>query len=138
MYIEIWHLWKTYIFLLFRFFIKKINGLAESRWPFLIIIHTLLQIILFPLICVNLRVDYFYRINENMGCFFCRDISNIYSKRFWGNLRIIPQIYKCEDFTETFKSINKLWNINKFFITFSSNMLNPEKIYYLVQRRNFW
>ena len=58
-YIEIWHLWKTYSFLFFRFFIKKIGGIARGSWTFLIIIHTSLQINLFPLIYVNFRVKYF-------------------------------------------------------------------------------
>ena len=61
-----------------------------------------------------------------MGCFFCRNISSIYSKRFWGNFRIIPQIYKCQSFTQPFKFINQLWILNKFFIKFSSNLLNTE------------
>ena len=66
-----------------------------------------------------------------MGCFFCRDISSIYSKRFWSNFRIIPRIYKCEAFAEPFKFINKLWILNKFFTTFSSNLLNPEYFFIL-------
>ena len=63
-----------------------------------------------------------------MGCFFCRDVSSIYSKGFWGNFRIIPRINKCEAFAEPFKFINKLWIINKFLINFSSNLLNPENL----------
>ena len=128
MYIEIWNLWKTYSFLFFWFLIKKSTGLAGSRWPLLIRIPTPLKINLFPLIYINLRVNYFYRINEITWCLFCREISSIYSKRFWGNLRIIPRIYKCEAFAEPFKFINQLWIFNKLFITVSINLLNTEKL----------
>ena len=112
----------------FRFLIKKSTGLAGSRWPFLIRIHTPLQINWFTLISVNPRVNYFYRINEIKGCFFCRYISSIYFKRFWGHFMIIPQIYKYEAFTEPFKFINQLWILNKVFINISRNLLNPEKL----------
>ena len=128
MYVEIWHLWKKYSILLFQFFIRKSIGLAGRRWPLLIWIHTPLQINLFPLVFINLRVESFYIINEITGCFFCMDISSIYSKRFWGNFRIIPRIYKYEAFGEPFKFINQPWIINKFFKTVCSNMLNPEKL----------
>ena len=109
-------------------FWKKITSLAGSRWPLLIRIHILLQINWFPLIYVNLRVKSVYRINEIMGCFFCRDSSSIYSKCFCGNFRIISQIYKCEAYTEPFNFTNELLILNKLFITFFSNMLNPGKL----------
>ena len=119
---------KTYSFLFFRFLINKSTGIAGSRWPFLIRIYTTLQMNWFPLIYINLRVKYFHRINEIMGWLFCRDISKIYSKHLWGNFSIIPRIYKCEAFAEPFKFINQLLILNKFFINFSSNMLNPAKL----------
>ena len=128
MLIEICHLWKTYSFFLFRFLIKRSAGLVGSRWTFLIRRHAPFKINWFPLVSVNLGVKYFYRINEIMGCFFCRDISSIYAKIIWGNFIIIPRIYKCEAFVELFKLNNQLWIINNFFITFSSNILNPEKL----------
>ena len=137
MYSGICHLWKKYSFLFFRFLIKKSTGLARNKWPLLIRIHMLLQINLFPLIYVNLRVKYFYRINEITGCFFCRDISSIYSKRFWSNFRIIPQIYKFEAFTVMFKFINQLLIVNKLFITVSRNLFNPEKLSYCAQTEFF-
>ena len=115
---------KTYSFLVFFFLINKGTGLAGSRLPFFIRIHTPLQINWFTLISINLRVKYFYRTNEITGCFFCRNISSIYSKRFWGNFRTIPRIYKCESFAYPLKFINQLWILNKFFITVSNNLLN--------------
>ena len=136
MYIGILHLWKTCSLLLFLFLINKSTGLAGSRWQFLIRINTPFQINLFPLVPVHLRVKSFYRINETTGFFFCRDISSIYSKRFWGTFMIIPRIYKCEAFADPLKFINQLWILNKLFITFSSNLLNPEK-YHLVRGQNF-
>ena len=90
-------------------------------------VYMTLKINWFSLISINLRDNYFYIINEIMGWFFCRDIYSIYLKRFWGNFRIIQQIYKYEAFEETFKFINQLWILNNFFIEFSSNLLNPEK-----------
>ena len=137
MYIEIWHLWKTYNLLVFRFLIKKSTGLAGSGWPLLIKIHTPLQINWFTLISIILRVNYFHTINKITGCLFCRYISSIYSKRFWGSFRIIPRIYKCEAFVERFKFINQLWIINRFFITISKNLLNPEKIIILCAEITF-
>ena len=129
MYIKIWYLWKTYSFLFFRFLIKKSTDLSGSRWPLLIRIQTPLKINLFTFISINLMVKYFHRINEIMGWFFCRDISKIYSKHLWGNFSIIPRIYKCEAFAEPFISTNQLWIFNTLFITFSSNLLNSEKIW---------
>ena len=127
MYNEIWHLWKTYSFLFLRFLIRKSTGVSGSRWSLLIRLHTTFKINLFPLVSINLRVESFYRINDIMGGFFCRNISSIYLKPFWDDCMIIPRIYNCEAFVEPFKFINKLWILNKFSITISSNMLNPEK-----------
>ena len=128
MYIVIWHLWKKYSFLFFWFLIKKGTGLAGSRWLLLIIIHMPLQINSFTLIYVNSRVRSFYRINENKGWFYCSYISSIYLKRFWGNFKFIPRIYKYEVFTDPLKFINQIRILNKFSMNFSRNMLNPLKL----------
>ena len=111
----------------FLFFINRSTGIDVSRWPFLVRIHTSLQINWFTLNYVNPIVTYFDRINGITGCFFCRYITIIYSKRFWGNLRIIPWVYKCKALADLFKFINQFQITNKFFITFSNNLLNPEK-----------
>ena len=119
---------KTYSFLLFRLFIKKSNGLAGSRWPFLIRIHILLQIYWFALTCINIRVNSLCQINGITGFFFCRGIYSICLKCFWGNFEIIPRIYKCESFTETFKILNQLWILDQFFVAVSVNTLNIETL----------
>ena len=128
---------KTYIFLFFRFLIKKGTGIDLTRRPLLVIIHTKLQVNWFYLISINLGVKFLYQINEITGCFFRSDISNIYPKRFLGNFWIIPRIYKCEAFPESFKFVNQICILNQFFVTVSSNILNPEKNH-LVCRQNFW
>ena len=87
----------------------------------------MLQINWFNLISIDNIVKSLYRRNQIMGCLFCRDISRIYSKRFWDNFRIIPQIYKCEALEEPFKFINQLWILNNFFITVYRNLFNRGK-----------
>ena len=95
-------------------------------WKLVIILDYITYVVtnqLIPFFNINLRVNSLYRINEITGCFLCRDISGIdskrfwsnfriisgiYLKRFWGNFRIIPQIYKCEAFAEPFKFVNQL------------------------------
>ena len=94
----------------------------------MIIIHTPLQTNQFTLVYINPKVNSLYQVNGITGWFFCRAISSIYLKRFWGNFRIIPWIYKCESYSEPFKLINRLWILNKLFIKFSRNMLNLEKL----------
>ena len=141
MYVGIWHLKKTYSFFSFQFLIKKSTGLYGSRWLFQNIIHKPLQINKFILIYMNIRVKSFYRIKKITGWIFSRDISSIYLKCFWGNFRVIPWIYKCEAFTNSFKFINQLWIIKNVFITVSSNLFNPEKIIFcadiILDRNNF-
>ena len=115
-------------FLFFSFLIKKGTGLDGSRWSILIRIYMQFQINRFLLIPNNLPLKSYNIINGITGYYFCREISSKYSKHFWGNIRIIPLIYKCEAFSYTFKFITKLWIFNKFFITVSRNIVNPEKI----------